>query len=244
MTPRLDEIWVYLSASPLLGLTLTLLAYQAAFWLYRRCSFHPLANPVLISVAILATLLLLTGMPYQTYFDGAQFVHFLLGPATVALAIPLYAQLPRLKAMALPLSIALVVGSLTAALSAYGLGALFGASRESLISLAPKSVTTPIAMGIAERLGGLPSLTAVLVITTGVLGAVGARYIYRLLRIEDHAVRGFAIGIASHGIGTARAFQVSEQTGAFAALAMGLNGLATAVSLPWILPWIENLFGR
>lgn len=244
MSPRLDEIWVYLSTTPLLGLTLTLLAYQAAFWVYRRCGFHPLANPVLISVALLAGILLVTGTPYQTYFDGAQFVHFLLGPATVALAIPLYAQLPRLKAMALPLGIALVVGSLTAALSAYGLGALLGASRESLMSLAPKSVTTPIAMGIAERLGGLPSLTAVLVISTGILGAVGARYIYRLLRIEDHAVRGFAIGIASHGIGTARAFQVSEQTGAFAALAMGLNGLATALSLPWILPWIEGLLGR
>ncbi|ANQ84316.1 hypothetical protein dqs_1262 [Azoarcus olearius] len=243
MSPRLDEIWVYLSTTPLLGLTLTLLAYQGAFWLYKRCGFHPLANPVLISVLILAGILLATGMPYQRYFDGAQFVHFLLGPATVALAIPLYAQWPRLKAMALPLCIALVVGSLTAALSAYGLGALFGASRESLISLAPKSVTTPIAMGIAERLGGLPSLTAVLVITTGILGAVGARYLYRLLRIHDPAVRGFAIGIASHGIGTARAFQVSEQTGAFAALAMGLNGLATAVSLPWILPWIERLFG-
>lgn len=244
MSPRLDEIWVYLSTTPLLGLTLTLLAYQAAFWVYKRCGFHPLANPVLISVALLASILLVTGTPYQTYFDGAQFVHFLLGPATVALAIPLYAQLPRLKAMALPLGIALVIGSLTAALSAYGLGALLGASRESLMSLAPKSVTTPIAMGIAERLGGLPSLTAVLVISTGILGAVSARYIYRLLRIEDHAVRGFAIGIASHGIGTARAFQVSEQTGAFAALAMGLNGLATALSLPWILPWIEGLLGR
>lgn len=244
MSPRLDEIWVYLSTTPLLGLTLTLLAYQAAFRVYKRCRFHPLANPVLISVAILATILLATGTPYQTYFDGAQFVHFLLGPATVALAIPLHAQWPRLKAMALPLGIALVAGSLTAALSAYGLGALLGASRESLISLAPKSVTTPIAMGIAERLGGLPSLTAVLVIATGILGAIGARYIYRLLRIEDHAVRGFAIGIASHGIGTARAFQVSEQAGAFAALAMGLNGLATALSLPWILPWIEGLFGR
>jgi putative effector of murein hydrolase len=112
------------------------------------------------------------------------------------------------------------------------------------MSLAPKSVTTPIAMAVAERLGGLPSLTAVLVIMTGILGAVGARYVYQWLRIEDHAVRGFAIGIASHGIGTARAFQVSEQAGAFAALAMGLNGLVTALSLPWILPWIESLLNR
>ncbi|GAA4409048.1 LrgB family protein [Quisquiliibacterium transsilvanicum] len=244
MSPELQEIWVYLSTSPLLGLTLTLLAYQAAYWIHRRVGFHPLANPVLVSVAMLAALLLATGTSYQAYFDGAQFVHFLLGPATVALAIPLHAQWPRLKAMAGPLTIALAAGSLTAALSAWGIGALLGASRESLMSLAPKSVTTPIAMGVAERLGGLPSLTAVLVIGTGIIGAVLAHGVMRRLRVEDHAVQGFALGLASHGIGTARAFQVSEQAGAFAALAMGLNGLVTAVSLPWIMPWVERVFAR
>jgi len=242
VTPALGEIWVYLSTTPLLGLTLTLLAYQAAYRLYRRADHHPLLNPVLLAVVMLVAVLTLTGTDYQTYFDGAQFVHFLLGPATVALAIPLHAQWHRLRSMALPLLATLLFGSLTAALSAVGIAALLGASRESMMSLAPKSVTTPIAMGVAERLGGLPSLTAVLVIGTGILGAVGARYIYGLLRIEDHAVRGFAIGLASHGIGTARAFQVSEQAGAFAALAMGLNALVTALSLPWILPWLERLF--
>ncbi|CAG0928629.1 partial Inner membrane protein YohK, partial [Rhodocyclaceae bacterium] len=159
---QLAEIWVYLSASPLLGLTVTLLAYQGAWWLYRRAHFHPLANPVMLAVAVLVLLLQLTGTPYQTYFDGAQFVHFLLGPATVALAIPLYTQLPKLRAMAFPLLAALVAGSLTATVSAVAIGKLFGASEASLLSLAPKSVTTPIAMGIAERIGGLPSLTAVL----------------------------------------------------------------------------------
>ncbi|NMG29915.1 LrgB family protein [Aromatoleum evansii] len=241
MKPALGEIWVYLSTTPLLGLTLTLLAYQGALWLYRRANHHPLLNPVMVAVTVLVLVLSFTGTPYQTYFDGAQFVHFLLGPATVALAIPLYAQWERLKGMLLPLLVTLVAGSLTAALSAVGIAALLGASRESVMSMAPKSVTMPIAMGVAERLGGLPSLTAVLVMSTGILGAVGARYVYRLLRIEDHAVRGFAIGIASHGIGTARAFQVSEQAGAFAALAMGLNGLLTALMLPWILPWLESL---
>jgi predicted murein hydrolase (TIGR00659 family) len=244
MSTELQEIWVYLSTSPLLGLTLTLLAYQAAFRIYKGVGFHPLANPVLVSVAILATLLLATGTSYQAYFDGAQFVHFLLGPATVALAIPLHAQWPRLKAMAGPLTIALAAGSLTAALSAWGVGALLGGSRESLMSLAPKSVTTPIAMGVAERIGGLPSLTAVLVIGTGIIGAVLAGGVMRRLRVDDHAVQGFALGLASHGIGTARAFQVSEQAGAFAALAMGLNGLVTAVSLPWIMPWVEGVFAR
>ena len=244
LAPRLGEIWVYLSATPLLGLTLTLLAYQFAFWCYRRSGGSPLANPVAIAVAIVVALLSLTGTPYATYFEGAQFVHFLLGPATVALAIPLHAQWPRLRAMAGPLTIALLAGSLTAALSAWGIGALLGGSRESLMSLAPKSVTTPIAMGVAERLGGLPSLTAVLVISTGIIGAVLAHGVMRRLRVDDHAVQGFALGLASHGIGTARAFQVSEQAGAFAALAMGLNGLLTAASLPWIMPWVERVFAR
>ncbi|HRL76673.1 MAG TPA: LrgB family protein [Candidatus Accumulibacter phosphatis] len=231
-----SAIWVYLAASPLLGLTLTLLAYLGASAVHQRCGGHPLANPVLLAVAALVGLLWLTDTPWHTYFDGAQFVHFLLGPATVALAIPLHAQLPRLRRMALPLLLALLVGSLTAALSAVAIGALLGASRATLLSLAPKSVTTPIAMGIAERIGGLPSLTAVLVILTGVLGAILARYIYRALHIEDDAQRGFGLGIAAHGIGTARAFQESEQMGAFAALAMGLNGLLTAVLLPLLLP--------
>lgn len=238
----LAEIWVYLSASPLLGLTVTLLAYQGAWWIYKRAGFHPLANPVLLAVGALVLLLALTGTPYATYFDGAQFVHFLLGPATVALAIPLYAQLPKLRALAVPLLAALVAGSFTATVSAVAIGKLFGASEASLLSLAPKSVTTPIAMGIAERIGGLPSLTAVLVIATGILGAVSARFIYQALGIADHAVRGFAIGVASHGIGTARAFQVSEQAGAFSGLAMGLNALLTALLVPLLIPLLKHWF--
>lgn len=238
MTPRLSELWVYLSASPLLGLTITLLAYQCAFWLYRRSGMNPLANPVLIAVTALVTLLLATGTSYQTYFDGAQFVHFLLGPATVALAVPLYTQFRRVRAMALPIAAGLVAGSLTAILSAMAVGKLLGASEPTVLSLAPKSVTTPIAMGVAERIGGIPSLTAVLVIATGILGAAGARFVFDGLRIKDPAIRGFAIGVASHGIGTARAFQVNEQAGAFAALAMGLNGLLTALLLPILMSWL------
>ena len=243
MTPRINEIWVYLAASPLLGLTLTLLAYQGAVWINQRCRSHPLANPVLLAVIALVALLWLTGTPYRTYFDGAQFVHFLLGPATVALAIPLYAQLDKLKRMAGPLLVALLAGSTCAAVSAVLVGKALGANDATLLSLAPKSVTTPIAMAIAEGLGGLPSLTSVLVILTGIAGAVGARYVYAALRIENDAVRGFALGLASHGIGTARAFQVSEQMGAFAALAMGLNGLLTALLLPWLIPPLMRWLG-
>ena len=239
MTPRMTDLWVYLSTSPLLGLTLTLIAYQGAVWVNKRCGGSPLANPVLIAVTALVALLLATGTPYQTYFDGAQFVHFLLGPATVALAIPLYVHFRRVKAMLLPIAVGLLAGSLTAAFSALLVAKALGASIATQLSLAPKSVTTPIAMGIAERIGGLPSLTAVLVITTGILGAVAGRYLFDALGVRDPAIRGFATGVTAHGIGTARAFQESEQAGAFSALAMGMNGLLTAVLLPVLLP----LFG-
>ncbi|MGF6644518.1 LrgB family protein [Paraburkholderia sp. GAS82] len=240
--PKLGAIWVYLAASPLLGLTITLLAYLVAQALYAKSRFNPLVNPVLIAVALLVMLLEITGTPYATYFEGAQFVHFLLGPATVALALPLYRQWPKLRRAAWPLIGGLVAGSLTAIASAVGVAALFGASHQTIASLAPKSVTTPIAMAVAAEIGGIPSLTAVLVITTGVFGAVFARSILNLLRVTEPEVRGFALGVASHGIGTARAFQVSEEMGAFAGLGMGLNGVFTAfvvpVLLPAIAPWL------
>lgn len=237
-------VWERLAGSPLLWLALTLLAYQFGLWLQRRLRGHALANPVLIAVALLSALLLLSGTPYAAYMNGAGLIHFLLGPATVALAIPLHANWQRLRVMTLPLLGALALGSLVAAVSGWGLGALLGAGHESRVSLAIKSITTPIAMAVTERLGGLPSLTAVLVIVTGMVGGLCADALYRRLRIEDDAVRGFALGLAAHGLGTARAFQFSAQAGAFAALGMGLNGLLTSFVLPWLLPWLERLLAR
>ncbi len=229
------ELWTQLTASPLLGLSVTLLAYLAGVWLFKRSGQKPLCNPVLIAIVLLSLLLWATGTPYQRYFDGAQFIHFLLGPATVALAVPLHAYWRRLRQMALPLVVALFAGSATAAFSAMGLAWLFGASPETIFSLGPKSVTTPIAMGVAEQIGGIPSLTAVLVILTGILGAMGFPAFFRLLRIRNHAMQGFAVGLTAHGLGTARAFMVSEEMGAFSALGMGLNGVLTAVLLPLLL---------
>lgn len=228
----LADVWVYLSTTPLLGLALTLVVYHGAFLVYQRAGFNPLANPVAIAVMVLATLLWVTGTPYATYFEGAQFVHFLLGPATVALAVPLFEQLPRLRRLWLPLLGALVAGSVAAAVSAVLVGWALGASRATLASLAPKSVTSPVAMGIAEKIGGIPSLTAVLVAATGIIGASSARSLFNAMRISDPTVRGFALGTAAHGIGTARAFQVSDEMGAFAGLAMGLSALFSAVALP------------
>lgn len=237
MTAELQSIWVYLTATPLMGLTATLVAYQLAQALWRRLGMTPLANPVLLSVVVLAGFLTVTGTDYGTYFDGAQFVHFLLGPATVALAIPLYRQMGALRRSALAVVVALVAGSATAAVSAVGIAWALGASRGVLMSLAPKSVTTPIAMGVAEQIGGLPSLTAVLVMLTGITGAVAGTWVLGLIRVRDPEAQGFAIGVASHGIGTARALQLGEVAGAFSGLAMGLNGVATAILVPLLVRW-------
>ena len=235
----LTRLWVYLAQTPLLWLTVTVAVYAAAHWLHQRAHARAILNPVLIAVAVIVVILLLTGTSYETYFDGAQFAHFLLGPATVALAVPLYAQLGKLRRLAVPVGVSLLAGSITAIVSAGAICWALGASRQTILSILPKSATTPIAMGVSEGLGGLPSLTAVLVILTGILGAVAGTAVLDVLRVRDEAARGFALGVASHGIGTARAFQVSEETGAFAGLAMGLNGALTAV----LVPFLAGLFG-
>ena len=232
---HLEQIWVYLSASPLFGLTMTLIAYGIAYRVYLWGKSNPLLNPVVTAVLLLITLLVLTDTSYQDYFEGGQFVHFLLGPATVALAIPLYRQVGKLKALWLPVLVALLVGVTVGGVSAVGIAWLLGADAQILLSLAPKSVTAPVAMGIAERIGGIPSLTAVLVVMTGVVGAVFGTKWFDLLRIRDDSVRGIAMGVAAHGIGTARAFQVSAEMGAFAGLAMALSAFTASVILPWLV---------
>lgn len=229
------EIWSYLSRAPLLWLTATLAAYVLGDACFRAANRAPIVNPVLIAVACLAAVLHLTATPYATYFEGAQFVHFLLGPATVALALPLWENLPRVRKAALPLVAALVAGSFTAVVSALAVAKAMGIDGMVLASLAPKSATAPVAIGISQNLGGSPTLTAVLVILTGIIGAVVATPLLNLLRITDWRARGFAVGVASHGIGTARAFQVNPTAGAFAGLGMGLNAIVTAILAPMVL---------
>jgi predicted murein hydrolase (TIGR00659 family) len=235
VSDQIVSIWVYLAQTPLLWLTATIATYQVAAELARRLKAPPLLNPVLLAIIALVIILIVTGTPYATYFAGAQFVHFLLGPATVALAVPLYQAERKLRQMLLPGLVALVVGSATGIASAVLIGRAVGLSGQALRSLAPKSITTPIAMGIAEAIGGLPSLTAVLVILTGMVGAALSREALDLFRIRDQSVRGFAMGLASHGLGTARALQLDPEAGAFAGLAMGLNGAMTAMLVPIML---------
>ncbi|ETX15802.1 membrane protein [Roseivivax halodurans JCM 10272] len=229
------ELWTYLARDPLLWLTVTLLAYVTAERLSDLAGRHPLANPVLIAVILLSALLLVTRTPYPTYFEGAQFVHFMLGPATVALALPLFDNLTRVRRTLLPMAAALLAGSLTAILSAVGLAWIFGVRGETLLSIAPKSATAPVALGVSEAIGGQPSLTAVLVILTGITGAVMATPMLNALGIRDWRARGFAVGVAAHGIGTAHAFRVNSTAGAFAGIGMGLNAVLTAVLAPLIV---------
>jgi predicted murein hydrolase (TIGR00659 family) len=232
------DIWSYLSQGPLLWLTATLVAYGVGDALFRASGRKPYVNPVLIAVAMLGAVLWGTGTPYATYFEGAQFVHFMLGPATVALAVPLYGNLSRVRATAVPMLAALVAASGTAILSAVGIAWALGVRGETLVSLAPKSATAPVALGISEALGGSPTLTAVLVILTGVTGAIVATPLLNALGVRDWRARGFAVGVAAHGIGTARAFQVNETAGAFAGIGMGLNAFLTALIAPVVIAWL------
>lgn len=235
MRSAVSDVWVYLSASPLLWLTLTLAAYGAAHLLYVRLGGNPVANPVAIAVAILLVLLLTTHTSYQTFFDGAQFVHFLLGPAVVALAIPLRENIAAVRRALMPMTAALFAGCLTAIVSAVAVAWMLGADPVTVKSLIPKSVTAPIAMGIAQEIGGVPSLTAALVLLTGIIGAMFGGPLLDWIGIRDKAARGFGLGTAAHGLGTARAFQESQIAGTFAGIAMGFNGFLTAILVPLLL---------
>jgi predicted murein hydrolase (TIGR00659 family) len=236
MTPF--RLWVYLQATPLFWLTATLAAFIVADSLARAAHRHPLVNPVAIAILLLGALLALTGTDYRTYFNGAQFVHFLLGPATVALGVPIYTNLALVKRNFWPLAAALVVGAVVAIMSAVLVAKGLGAPRPVLIALAPKSITAGVAMAVTEGLGGAAPLTGVLVIATGILGAIIVTPLMNMLGVTDYAARGFAVGLASHGIGTARAFAVDPVAGVFAGLAMGLNAVVTPAVIPALLPWL------
>jgi putative effector of murein hydrolase len=229
MTPF--RLWVYLQTTPLFWLTATIAAFLVADALARAARRHPLVNPVAIAIALLGGLLKLTGTDYQTYFNGAQFVHFLLGPATVALGVPIYSNLALVRRNFWPLVASLLVGAVVAIAAAVLVAKGLGAPRTVLIALAPKSITAGVAMAVTEALGGPAPLTGVLVI-------VIVTPLMNMLGVTDYAARGFAVGLASHGIGTARAFAVDPVAGVFAGLAMGLNAIVTPAVIPVLLPWL------
>ena len=234
----IEAFWVYLAASPLWWLSVTLVIYLAAQKLFLKSGGFSLLNPVAVSVITLIGLLQFSNTCYDDYFKGAQFLHFLLGPATVALAVPLFRQFSRLKEIWFPVAVSLTVGSMVGAFSAMGIGYLLGLDRSVLLSLAPKSVTTPVAMGISEIIGGIPAMTAAFVVFTGIMGAVAGIGLLKLARVKDTSAIGISMGVAAHGVGTARAFEEHPSAGAFAGLAMAMTAFVTAVLLPIVF---ENL---
>ena len=223
--------------SPLFGLVLTFALYLAAQKLY---SIRPifLFSPVLVAITAIIVILKYSGLPYETYNRGGRLISFFLGPAVVALGVPLYEKLPEIRKRATAITVSIISGSAVGILSAALTAKLLGAPPEVVASLAPKSVTTPIAIGIAGKLGGIEPLTAGLVIATGMLGAVAGPAILDLIGVKSAVPRGLAMGAASHGIGTARAMEEGELQGATSGLAIGLNGIATAVLTPLLMALI------
>jgi len=221
--------------SPLFFLTLTLTAYVGAIKLQERLNNSPLLHPVLVAALALAGGLKISGITYATYFQGGFFVHFLLGPATVALAIPLYTQLHQIKRALWPIMVSVTVGSFVAVLSALGITYWLHGSHSTMLSIAPKSVTTPIAIAVSEKIGGNPEVTVICVVCTGILGAMMGPWFLTKLGIRDPRAAGLGLGVAAHAMGTSRAVQMGETAGAFASLAMGLTGFLTALLLPLAL---------
>ena len=231
---NLYRVWVYLQTEPLFWLTLTIGAYLLGDFLYKKSNINPLVNPVAISILIISTILIMFGIEYRRYFDGAQFIHFLLGPATVSLAIPIYNQIALIKKEAVSVVISLLLGSVFAIFITFYVASFFGLEEKIIYSMLPRSVTAPIAMGISDLIGGIPSLTAIITIGTGIIGASLSTFVLDFMKVKDMTARGFAIGLASHGIGTARAMSRNKKAGIFAALALALSGVATSIIIPII----------
>ena len=229
---KLYEVWVYLQAEPLFWLTLTIGAYLLADKLYQASGLFPLINPVAVSIIFVSACLMIFGVEYERYFEGAKFIHFLLGPTTVALAVPIYLNWTTVLKTRRAILVSVSLGSLFAIGMTFALAYLLKLDPVTVKSLLPRNVTAPIAMGISEIIGGVPSLTTIITIMTGIVGAALGTFVLDLFRVRDMAARGFAFGLASHGIGTARAMSRNDQAGVFAAVAMGLSGIITAALIP------------
>lgn len=235
MTLHLQETWDWLVTSPLFGITLTLAAYAGARKLWERTGRHPSLNPVMVAVVVAGSTLLLLGVDYDDYMVGGEWFTFLLGPATVALALPLHYESSLMRRAALPIFLGIVVGSVVSVVVAYTVTVGLGGDEGLALSMAPKSATTPVSLALSEAFGGIPALTAVFTILAGVLGAVAGPAVLSVFRFRDLRVRGLAIGAVSHGVGTSRALEDHPTEGAFSALAMALTALSTAVVLPLVL---------
>jgi predicted murein hydrolase (TIGR00659 family) len=220
---------------PIFWVPVTIVIYAASVGLYRRFNKAPLLNPTLFTIGGISAVLIISAVPYQKYFEAVAVLHYLLGTAVVALALPLYNNLRRLQGRYLTMALALFAGSLASILVGLAVATMAGASASAVLSLAPKSATAAVSMEISRLIGGAPAVTGVLTILTGIIGAVAGPYVLDLAHIRSPEARGFALGIASHGIATARAFSEGEIAGSFAGLGMALNAVLTAMLVPPVI---------
>ena len=215
-------------------LAFTLGIYVGATWVYQKTKFA-LLHPVLVTIAVIIVLLLIFKIDYLTYQEGSHLIDFMLGPSVVALGYALYTQVAQIKENAVSILTALFVGSVTGIGSVLILAKVLGSTETLAVTLAPKSVTTPIAMAISERFGGIPSLTAVVVIAIGIAGGIAGPWILRILKVDSKIAIGLALGASAHGLGTARAMELGAIEGAIGGLAIGIMGLITALIAPFFL---------
>ena len=235
MSARLQDTMQWLVHSPLFFVLLTLIAYRTGREVRDRTGGHALAQPVLIAVVLVGGVISLLGVEYDDYRAGTEMIAFWLGPATVALAVPLHRQAHRLRGFVVPMLVAVPLGAAVSVATGVVVVHALGGGEELARTVAPKATTTPVAIALADTVGGLPPLTAVLAILVGILGAVAGPAVLTLVRVRDERARGLALGAVSHGIGTSRALLEDETEGAFAGLSMGLTALATSILLPLLL---------
>lgn len=235
MNQSIQHLWTPIATTPLVWLFVTLAAYVIGKGIQRTCGGSALASPVLAAIVIVAAVVLATNTDYKNYFDGARFINFLLGPATVALAIPLARNARLIRDNLYSVGLALLAGSLTSIVSGMALVWLVGGSREVALSMAPKAVTTPIAVVVSEQIGGVPALTATLAILGGILAAAVGQKMLRGLRVADWRAHGLAAGLAGSVVAAAQVAARNELAAAFAALGIGLNGLLTVILVPAVV---------
>lgn len=234
---NLEALYAYVTTTPLVWIIVTISAYKIGILVYEKSGKNAFLQPIVVAYMIMLPILLVAKIPYQQYFESVSVIHFILGPATVALALPLYKNLKLIRSYFVPIVATLVLGGAFTILSALGILWLFDASTSTMLSMTTKSVTAPITIITAQDIGAVPSLAMGFVVMTGLLGALFGSFVFKMLRIKHDAAKGFALGLISHAIGIARSVEISEKASAFAALAMGLVGVLIAVVLPLIVGW-------
>lgn len=231
----------YISTTPLIWLIITLGAFKLGIIVYEKFGKNALLQPIFIAYIIIMSILFVSGVSYEEYFKSVEILHFFLGPATVALALPLFNNLKYIKSLFLPIMITLIIAGLFSIFIAVLLLWLLDAQMATILSMTTKSITAPIAIITSEQIGAIPSLAVGFVLITGIMGALFSSTIFKIFKIKNDTSKGIALGVVSHAIGTARAMEISEKATAFAALAMGLSGIIMAIILPLIIQFLKGL---